>query len=1068
MKTVLGRVLGSWFLLGCLVYAADPADAKLLMYLPFDGNAQAGQSVGEAAPVEEEKLLYGPGVKGQAVEFSQGTRLAYARPGNLRQEEGTILFWFKPDWSLADEPHMTLERDAWHCLFSEPRPEDHSKLAGAGTLWFWFWGQQLRGDIGLYKGAFKTTTVPMEAGVWQHLAFAWSVRGQLIYYNGQLVADATQSLKGRIGDDGKPLAFDPDRFDTFFLGNHKGKESADGWMDEFKIYDRVLSPKEIRAEFAEILPVKVVMKDCYLQPKAERVRWEMRDVRGTGLRGRSCTYAIRDSAGTAVADGGIKLDLAPGENEIFSAPIALETPGGYELELVSDEVPARLGAFSDTFYILDPKNRFIGQPGSELKTTKILSVHIPDLVGGESYTDVGETRKCALDGQEYMEAGPELHDRFAIHLSLPEDNVPYWVEWTYPDDKRRTLEVVMQSAGGGSSEYMYHTGVFCGDEYPNTGKMQTFKAIYWARSRDVAMIFMTTADGAPAAAADVTVSRIDGPLPPARLDASASVADGGRTFGIYFEDPAITYDFGETNSLMPGFEKTLDKLVAYMEWTGQDFLAYPGVWYGGLMGDDGYNPRAHPKDFIRLILTKFAPYGLSFMPTINLHDIPLPDDIPLSKDAVADGSLYNTPVMIHSDGKGNPGKFHNSPPLYNPLHPRTQETVNGYVDEMLARYGDSPSFKGIILHLTEHTTPWFGSIRSGYNDYNIEQFEKDTGIEVPVPHTDPLRGKFYYEWLTANACEPWVEWRCRKMSEWYLAIAKRIAAKRADLKLGIFTFCPKPYYDAIYDEQDRYGQSGSTLAFNREAGFDPALYRDAENVVISQTITPADYRHSERRGAGSFRENHPDIRERMRDIYYKPDTYTTLTGAKNPWLNMFDFYFEDAIGRVQPGQKVYSVKKPKPLVAPWLKETGWRVSTLNANGDYFLLHFLLPLRYEDVLGITKGGFLIGTLGMEDKLREFAAAYRPLPAKRFTDMRGTGGTLTVRSLKQDGATWFYVVNSGPESAEVDIVFATPPKAVKDLSSGQPVTPADGRLRLTLSRYQLRSFRAEGEVDIDIAK
>ena len=107
-----------------------------------------------------------------------------------------------------------------------------------------------------------------------------------------------------------------------------------------------------------------------------------------------------------------------------------------------DAIPAKLGAFSDSFDVIEPENRFIGEPGSEFQKTEVLSVHIPDLVGSENYTDVGETRTCEFDGQTYLEAGSELHDRFAIHLTLPEDNVPYWVEWTYPDDKRRTLEVV--------------------------------------------------------------------------------------------------------------------------------------------------------------------------------------------------------------------------------------------------------------------------------------------------------------------------------------------------------------------------------------------------------------------------------------------------------------------------------------------------------------------------------------------------------------------------------------------------------------------------------------------------
>jgi hypothetical protein len=80
--------------------------------------------------------------------------------------------------------------------------------------------------------------------------------------------------------------------------------------------------------------------------------------------------------------------------------------------------------------------------------------------------------------------------------------------------------------------------------------------------------------------------------------------------------------------------------------------------------------------------------------------------------------------MNLANGKPNPGGFHGTPSNFNPLHPAVQDYVNALVDDLLRRYEMHTSFKGIVLHLTKHTIPWFGSIEAGYNDYCAEAFEQ--------------------------------------------------------------------------------------------------------------------------------------------------------------------------------------------------------------------------------------------------------------------------------------------------------------------------------------------------------
>ena len=156
--------------------------------------------------------------------------------------------------------------------------------------------------------------------------------------------------------------------------------------------------------------------------------------------------------------------------------------------------------------------------------------------------------------------------------------------------------------------------------------------------------------------------------------------------------------------------------------------------------------------------------------------------------------------------------------------------------------------------------------------------------------------------------------------------------------------------------------------------------------------------------------------------------------------------------------------KIDPLKADWLKETSWRVSTLNPNPRYFLEHYILPLRYGDVLGYTKGGFLIGTAGVEEQLAGFSRAFRALPAARFSDITGSTQTTKARMLKTPEGTWFYAVNTGREAVSVSFAFDRSPGSITDLA-GAGTAAADGpRYTVQLGSYELRSFRISGPASL----
>ncbi|OGV36402.1 MAG: hypothetical protein A2X48_03350 [Lentisphaerae bacterium GWF2_49_21] len=1031
--------------------AADPLP-KPIFELPFDGSADAVNATGKVQPLKAENLKYEDGVKGKAVLISPNSFLEYSTEGNLKQESGTVTLWFKPNWRASEQSSDV--RSNWHCLFSEPFPKSalgKDTRHGSGALWFWFWGAHFRGDVSDINDTYLTAgNQGLDNSKWVHVAMTWDVdKGHCIYMNGiacGMPGDGNSPLNVKKG--ARDFSALKNKFASFFVGSQEREAKADGLIDELKIYDKALTSAGINSDIALISKLKLDFLPAYcMEGDTTEIKWNLKNISSQET-SCSCAWRIEDSLGKQLAGAKVQgTILKPGEAREFSAKFMAATKGAYKLIVETGNGPT----LSSDIWSLGKTNPYLKEAGSKMDTKLLETIDFVKGVPPERFTSIGDCVKGTLDGRTYYEAGPKKNDRFAVKLDLPAAGVPYLIEWDYPDDKVRTMEMVGQDAKNAGNDYGLQTGVFCGDEYPLSMKTLTHRSILWARAKNNALIFMTArAGGGPAAVSELRIYSIQGGLPDAGIKDAPPVGGWTRTVGIHFEDPAIGYDFGMERQLMPEYEETLDRLIAYMKWSGQNFLSYPAVWYHGKMGLT-YQPRQHPDNFIGCILAKFAANGLGFMPTINFQNIDVPENVIINAKTVSDGSLHNSPVMILSDGKPNPGGWHGTPPNFNPLHPAVHGYVDAQIDEMLDLYSGNPAFKGIVMHLTKHTIPWFGDIKAGYNDYNIDAFEKDTGKKVTVDRSNPLRGKLYYDWLMANAKDEWIQWRCQKIADWYKAVAKRMAAKRGDLKLSLCSYNPTL---SDHARDPRFKQPDFADIIDRECGIDSKLYEGVPNIILAQTIYPSDYR--EMSGASWL----ASARAASRDDHMKPGIYAMLNSASFPWINMHDRYFEDAVGRAG---KWYG-GDGNPLKASWLTETGWRVSTLNPNINSFLEHYVMPLKYNDVLGFTKGGFLIGTCGVEDKLAEFSRAYRPLPAKRFTDLAGSTETTKCRTLTMPDGTWFYAVNTGKEASSVSFVFDRAPGAVSDLGAGQEQKVSDTKFKVDLKPYQLRSFKVQKDVAV----
>ncbi|MBT3291302.1 MAG: hypothetical protein HN380_28420, partial [Victivallales bacterium] len=905
--------------------AAQKNPARLLFHLPFDGDCVAAQAGGGKTPTEQDKIEFREGVIEQAAAFADDARLTFPHAGNLRKEAGTISFWYKPSWRPGEKG-----KEIWRCCFQEG-PWPKGARNGSNMTWLWFWGDRLRFDVSDTRDAYGTHGVSgWDPGRWHHLAATWDHRvGKRIYLDGEPVGVASDGSSALLPDTWGVS----DAFEVLHVGCGTRGKSADGLIDDFRIYDAALGVDGIRAEYARVFRLVAEFAKPgppYLRVgEAAKLDWRLRLAAKQPYQGK-IQWRVLGPDGKPVGKTAMaSLDLTAGRpRQGLTLAVTPSRAGKYTIEVTGE------GRTKQLAFVVVPAESRAPRP-EELKTALLERIDLREPLATERFAEVGTSQVVGSKLGHYREAPATQRSRFAVRATLPEADVAYVLEVDYPDDKARTMEILAQPTQGASSAYELQTGVYCGDEYPLSGRMLTHRCVVWARSREMAFVFMTAEEGRPAAVAELRLYRLTDRLPN-RL--GPSVARAQRHVGVYYEDPALCYDFGGHDA-MPGFVKTIDRLTDYMEWSGQDLFMYPGVWYHGPLYPSRSQrlamSRNHPANFIGYLLKRFEDRGLSFIPTMNVHDLSSLTKYKCTEELIASGKMPASPLMIYKDGMPNLVGWHGTPPNYNPLHPEVRQAILTIVEEMAELYGDSPAFKGVAFHLPRHVMLWFGHADAGYNDYCVEAFEKETGTKIPVAADDPSRARKRWRWLKANAWDAWIAWRCRAIHALYVEAAGRLTAKRADLKLIVNSY--RPSIRDVWEDED-YMKPGHVQRVNLEAGLDASLYAKDPAIVIQQTIYPADYRWSRAHKQGS------EV-ERQRQRHFQAQSFKTLEGQPAAWVNMHDRYWEDAVAR------------NKPVEADWFREIGWRVATLNPTPPQFLQHYLAPFRFGDVQTITKGGFL---------------------------------------------------------------------------------------------------------------
>jgi len=241
-----------------LDYTQSTHDASELFEAKFNNSAKADYAAGSPYPLINYNTSYDASGKfnqGMYIDSADGDVLKYSTTGNLDYHQGTVEFWFKPDWGGGD---VTVGQHRLFCTYdTDPNKAFKNQIcigklfnpsaAIAVTI------MDSSGDGNWNNAKTRSVTIPtsdssITAGTWHHLVFTYdtttSPTTMHVYLDG---SNSGESLVAN-GGNGQMNGIGPEmHLGQWGENQWYSQKKADATFDDLKIYNRVLSSDEVLA-----------------------------------------------------------------------------------------------------------------------------------------------------------------------------------------------------------------------------------------------------------------------------------------------------------------------------------------------------------------------------------------------------------------------------------------------------------------------------------------------------------------------------------------------------------------------------------------------------------------------------------------------------------------------------------------------------------------------------------------------------------------------------------------------------------------------------------------------------
>ncbi len=1027
-----------------------------VFYAPFDDTLLATTQGGmQIKPEKAEFIQYAGGVYGSAVlidsplaeanrkgsrQSKPRTRLTYPAANMLETRGGTIMFWFSPGW---DGRVKSGEKMPSYFMLRGIGKEGKNKFA----IWLWHW---LRADLPR-KAGLKQVSVSRAIrssffrGDWLHIALAWDSSGWV-----RLFVNGVPYLHGDLWRKEAPRQFADLDFSGITrlavgtaMNASKLMRNAGGRIDDLRIYNQALSDDAIVGEYRKAMPIDLLADDTVVVVGQDsRIRLRVAPG-GFFVRPRVSSRTIKpvdvamefrliqDADNKVYASKSIELRVEA--DQTIDIPIAVQEQGAYRLQC---NVRYNGAVVQRTFPILvyaAPKTASVTDNDLELGTA--IYAKTMKAEDAEKMLHEGDLRFHTGAPGSYLEAGPANGNRFGFEIPFPRTSwgKPVVIEFDWPDDKPRSMALYLYA----KTNRRQHRdrlggGIQSGQEYPLTGGMQKTRYIFYPALESYLFEARTMANRFPAAISRVTVYPVAGRLPKLKVRYPEGMPH--RKLGHMDEDQTfdimLNYDDVKEKASPFRSARITERLNDYLDYTGQELFAYPLLRYNyvlyPLVGSParyGHYPRGSGQ--MPFVIKSLGRRGKSFLGILNLWTLPEVYLAPRkTEEFIARGYFVR-------DRKGVLLRMGKRGYLCNPVHPVIRKWFLQHIREVLERYGRMQGFDGVELWLLKNKMGTFAGLDTGYGDFTVNLFSRETGVKLPAPGT----GNKYearHQYLTTTARKQWLQWRADKVSALVSEVAKIVRECNPALRLFV----------ALRGE----GTTGSTRRETSEE-FDPVQYYfEEQGVDVPRIASLPGVLLKPLRATNGYRWNmHWGRPEQVVDeLQYDPGKVKGFTKNGVGYANSYAAYFETFRGSLMP--KVYNSYFQNADVKPF--------------GRYFLKEFAFLVGAMDAQQILIGAQPLGTWGRDQVTREFARAYCALPEKPFKQVAGLDDPVTVRYLRTARGTYLYAVSL--LWSECTLELAVPGAGnIIDLSSGGVIKISANALSVRLAPYQLRSFLASGD-------
>ncbi|MDR3198849.1 MAG: hypothetical protein LBU34_13365 [Planctomycetaceae bacterium] len=633
----------------------------------------------------------------------------------------------------------------------------------------------------------------------------------------------------------------------------------------------------------------------------------------------------------------------------------------------------------------------------------------------------------------------------ALPLPVQEIGKPHLVELDYPSGISQTLGIgVVELLNDGdkivpvltTDSGIYVTEEVVSDQVP--GHVATHRILFWPKTKQPMLLLVNRDRQREAQFGDVRLYRIDSdqngktnspstPLqeePPALIPKPFDGLPQRFVMGYlhradFLDDLSSSAEFQSHASPVTDWQILYDSSVRMIDSLRQ--CGYDGAMINVVSNESVFYPSEKlgtitAKDSLELLFRFFDREQLTLIPSLDFN-FPIPElEILLrSNPALANEVLWSEP---------------NGGPRYNLLHPLVQKAILNIIRELVERYSGHSSFGGIAVLLTPDGSARLPLIHRELDDRTFQQFlqeiqhNKSAGLTVPPELTvtvlnqqqmlqrNTARAQFVQN--DPKAWDAWIRWRTRIIRDFYDNAAKVVTEKRSD---AVFCLAAGTLLD--HPEIRSYclpnlSRWPSPVYILRILGFDPTLLSKIPSLIF---LRPS-------------------------RISSTPDSADSASYCE------FD-----------------SVE----TAAPFLKD-GFIAGTLFYHDSQEIpsgirnrRRFVKQLAQSDIGMFVDGGRMFPN-GEEEKLYEFLAAFRQLPAIPFQTFSAKDAAgekslqpVTVRYINTAQGLIIYLVNDAPFGVTAEtVISAMPESSLRELSGYRAAEPMTIRNNYQVWQVRLQPY------------